>query len=53
MSKNEAAAKLIEIGATHEKKEDGQGVTRSGWWMDTVYLAPYNKPQDALRAIEG
>lgn len=53
MSNTEAITRLIEIGATHEKKEDSHGVTRSGWWMDTCWLAPYSKPKDALRAIEG
>jgi len=53
MNRSEAIAKLIESGAVHEKKEDSNGVTRSGWWMDTVWLAPYSKPQDALRALNG
>ena len=53
MSKSQAITKLIEAGAVHEKKEDAQGVTRSGWWMDSVWLAPYSKPMDALRAISG
>ena len=53
MTKNEAIDRLIEMGATHEKKEDHFGDTKSGWWMDTVWLAPYSKPQDALQAIEG
>ena len=53
MSKQDAINKLIEIGATHEKKEDSCGDTKSGWWMDTVWLAPYNSPKDALQAIEG
>lgn len=53
MSKKEATDRLIDLGATHEKKEDNFGDTKSGWWMDTVWLAPYGKPQDALQAIEG
>jgi hypothetical protein len=53
MSNEEAIGRLIEAGATYETKEDSQGVTRSGWWQDTVYLAPYSKPKDALQAIEG
>jgi len=53
MSKSEAVDRLIEMGATHEEKEDHFGDTKSGWWMDTVWLAPYSRPQDALQAIEG
>ena len=53
MSISEAMAKLIEAGAAYETKEDEHGDTRSGWWMDTVWLAQYSKPQDALQAIEG
>jgi hypothetical protein len=53
MSNAEAIKKLIDAGATHEKKEDGEGVTRSGWWQDTAYLAPYRKPKDALQALFG
>ena len=53
MSKREAIDRLIQMGATHEKKEDHLGDIKSGWWMDTVWLAPYNKPQLALQAIEG
>ena len=44
---------LIEAGATHEKKETEQGETKSGWWMDTVWLAPYRMPQLALQVLEG
>lgn len=44
---------LIEIGATHEKKETEQGETKSGWWLDTVFLAPYSMPELALLKIQG
>ncbi len=53
MNKAEAIKRLIEMGATHEKKEDHFGDTKSGWWLDTSWLAPYGKPQDAIREIEG
>lgn len=53
MTKKEAIAKLIEMEATHEKKEDSFGDTKSGWWMDTVWLAPYSQPLEALAVIEG
>ena len=29
---------LREAGAVLEKKEDREGKTRSGWWIDDVYL---------------
>jgi hypothetical protein len=44
---------LLSIGAVKEKREDSFGVSRSGWWLDSVWLAPSSKPQDALRAIQG
>jgi len=53
MTEREATERLIEMGAKLEKKEDFLGDTKSGWWMDTVWLAPANKPKDALQAIEG
>lgn len=53
MTKDDAIARLIEIGATHEKKEDLLDDTKSGWWLDTVFLAPYSDPKSALAAIEG
>ncbi len=53
MTKKQAVGMLIEIGATHEKKEDQFGETKSGWWMDTIWLAPYGQPLLALSAIEG
>ena len=51
--KNEQIKELIEIGATHEKKETEQGETKSGWWLDTVFLAPYSMPELALLKIQG
>ena len=51
MTKQDAIEKLIEMGVTHEKKEDQFGDTKSGWWMDTVWLAPYRDPKGALDAI--
>lgn len=51
--KNEQIKELIEIGATHEKKKTEQGETKSGWWMDTVFLAPYSMPERALLKIQG
>jgi hypothetical protein len=48
-----ATERLIEMGATHETKEDHFGDTKNGWWMDTVWLAPYSNPREALQAVEG
>lgn len=53
MTNAEAINQLIESGATHEKKETEQGETKSGWWMDTVWLAPYKMPQLALQKLRG
>jgi hypothetical protein len=53
MSNVEAVKQLIEAGATHEKKETEQGETKSGWWMDTTWLAPYKMPQLALQILKG
>jgi hypothetical protein len=47
------AHKLRELGATLEKKEDRFGDTKSGWWLDDVWLAPKNDPKQALRETEG
>lgn len=51
MTKEQAIAELIERGATNEKKEDQHGETKTGWWMDTVFLA--KNPIDALAALKG
>jgi hypothetical protein len=53
MSNSQAIKILIEKGATHEKKEDFSGDTKSGWWMDQTFLAPYKMPQLALQVLEG
>ena len=53
MTNTEATTRLLEMGATHERKEDHHGDTKDGWWMDTVWLAPYSQPKLALEAIQG
>lgn len=53
MTEAEAIKELIEAGATHEKKETERGETKSGWWMDIVWLAPYKEPVIALSALRG
>lgn len=52
-STNDAVKLLEEAGATRETKEDRSGETRSGWWMDDVFLAPLSNPKLALEAIRG
>jgi hypothetical protein len=57
MLKTEKAKKaeneLREVGAVLEKKEDRHGETKSGWWMDDVWLAPTNQPVQALAVLRG
>ena len=50
---NADAKTLIELGAKNERREDSEGKTKSGWWMDGVFLAPSNRPKDALRELKG
>ncbi len=38
-------------GGVHEKKEDRFGDTRTGWWIDDVFLG--TNAQAALEAIRG
>ena len=53
MNANACIETLAELGARREIREDRHGETRSGWWLDGVWLAPCSKPQDALRAVNG
>jgi len=53
MTNAEAIKSLINAGATKETKEDIEGNTRSGWWQDTVWLAPCSKPVAAWMALNG
>ncbi|MDE2107192.1 MAG: hypothetical protein KGL39_58890 [Patescibacteria group bacterium] len=53
MTREQAIEELREIGAELAKQEDASGRTRSGWWLDGVWLAPANNPVDALSAIRG
>jgi hypothetical protein len=46
---SDKAQRLIDCGATFEKKEDNEGRTRSGWWMDTVFLG--KTEQQAIEAL--
>lgn len=49
----EAVAELEECGCERLKKEDWEGRTRSGWWCDTVWLAPFSQPNRALAILKG
>ena len=49
----DAENRLREMGAVLEKREDRFGETKSGWWMDGVYLGPKSDPRHALRVLEG
>ena len=44
---------LLEMGAYYGTQEDRSGKTKSGWWMDDVWLAPKDDPKAALEAIRG
>lgn len=53
MNKAQAERELREIGAELLKAEDRHGDTKTGWWLDGVWLAPTKDPVAALRAIKG
>ncbi len=42
---------LIEAGATKERREDRHGETKSGWWLDGVFLG--SSDAAAVEAIRG
>jgi hypothetical protein len=44
---------LRDRGAVLEKREDRHGETRSGWWLDGVWLAPGSDPVHALALARG
>jgi hypothetical protein len=49
----QAIKELKEMGADCLKREDRFGETRSGWWIDGVWLAPTSDPVAALRYARG
>jgi hypothetical protein len=51
MTTEQATKELREMGAELAKMEDRQGDTKSGWWLDGVYLG--KKATDALEAVQG
>ena len=50
---DQAALVLREMGAELLKQEDRMGETKTGWWMDGVYLAPTRDAEVALRVLNG
>jgi hypothetical protein len=50
-SSKAAEQSLREAGAAYERREDRHGYTRSGWWLDEVYLG--KSIREALAAIQG
>ena len=42
---------LIEAGATRERRKDRHGETKSGWWLDGVYLG--SSDAAAVEALRG
>lgn len=53
MNKKEAEVRLREIGAELLKTEDQFGDTKTGWWLDGVFLGPKNDPEYCLRVVNG
>ncbi len=51
MTTNEAIAILVEAGAVNAKQEDRHGDTKTGWWLDGVYLG--KDPRQAVSAMRG
>jgi hypothetical protein len=47
----EAARELKDAGAKYEDRDDGLGGTRTGWYLDGVYLA--RAVLDAVNAMKG
>jgi isocitrate lyase len=51
-TKAAAIEELREMGAECLKREDRFGETKSGWWLDGVWLAPTNDPVSALNSAK-
>jgi len=51
--KTSAVQKLVECGAECVKKEDRSGQTRSGWFIDDVYLGPASDPSRCVQVMLG
>ena len=48
MTTKQAEQKLIDAGAVRERRENEHGETKTGWWLDGVFLG-----RDARTAAEG
>lgn len=51
--KDEAITQLEEAGAYLARQEDRHGDTKSGWWVDDVWIGPTADPEAALRNLRG
>ena len=52
-TKAEAIKTLKALGVELLKAEDRFGETKTGWFVDGVWLAPKNEPEAALRFMNG
>lgn len=48
---NKAKRELLAAGCVFEKREDSEGITRSGWWQDGCWLSDH--AIWALEALKG
>lgn len=53
IAKAQAVAELEAMGAERLKKENFHGETKSGWWLDTVFLGPVSDPVHCLNVVKG
>lgn len=51
LNEKDAIAILKDAGAFREKREDRFGDTKTGWWVDGVFLA--KDAVDAVRQMRG
>ncbi len=51
--KQKAAIQLEELGAVREKREDRFSDTKTGWWLDGVFLGPISDPVHCLNVVQG
>lgn len=51
MTREQATTILIEAGAKLERREDSHGETKSGWWIDGVFLS--KNAVDAVAFLQG
>lgn len=51
--KQAAEKALVEMGAERLKAENRFGETKTGWWLDTVFLGPLSDPVYCLNVVKG